>query len=74
MKTRDGAALGALLALILAVSVTSVPANEPIRVGFLAPLTGIFAQAGRDMLDGLKLGLEHSNYSGGERPVETSEE
>jgi hypothetical protein len=34
--------------------------GEPVRIGFMAPLSGIFAQAGKDMLDGLKLGLEQS--------------
>ena len=30
-------------------------AAETIRIGYLGPQTGIFAQAGKDMLDGLKL-------------------
>lgn len=37
-------------------------AAEPIRVGFMAPLTGIFAQPGKEMLEGLKLALEHAGY------------
>ena len=46
----------ALVVLVLVAS--TAPAAEPIKVGFVGPLTGIFAQAGKDMLDGLKMGLE----------------
>jgi branched-chain amino acid transport system substrate-binding protein len=49
-------------------------AQEPIRVGFLGPLTGIFAQAGKDMLDGLKLAFEQINYQAGGRKIELFEE
>ena len=57
-----------------------VPADRPadaaetIRIGFLGPLTGIFAQAGKDMLDGLKLSLEEVNYQAGGRKIELIEE
>ncbi len=55
----------------LALFVTSpAPAQETIRVGFLGPLTGIFAQAGKDMLDGLKLSLEQTNYQVAGRKIE----
>jgi branched-chain amino acid transport system substrate-binding protein len=65
----------AFVALVLVV-----PANHPadaaetIRIGFLGPLTGIFAQAGKDMLDGLKLSLEEANYQAGGRKIELIEE
>src|SRR2546427_12173542 len=45
-------------------------AAETIRIGFLGPLTGIFAQAGKDMLDGLKLSLEQIGYQAGGRKIE----
>jgi branched-chain amino acid transport system substrate-binding protein len=49
----------AALAVALVLSITlAAPAAEPIRIGFMGPLSGIFAQAGKDMLDGLKMGLE----------------
>jgi branched-chain amino acid transport system substrate-binding protein len=40
-----------------------VPAGaEELRIGFLAPTTGIFAQVGKDMVDGFQLYLdEHKN-------------
>ncbi|MBI2205282.1 MAG: hypothetical protein HYU41_15650 [Candidatus Rokubacteria bacterium] len=53
-----------MLKLVLAIALAGVAlvpvanAAEPIRVGFMAPLTGIFAQAGQDMLAGLKLAFE----------------
>ena len=54
--------LTSALALGLALlASSSAPAQETIRVGFLGPLTGIFAQAGKDMLDGLKLSFEQSS-------------
>src|SRR4029077_2939143 len=53
-------------------------AAESIRIGYLGPLTGIFAQAGKDMLDGLKLSLEQVNYQvsgqAGGRKIELIEE
>jgi branched-chain amino acid transport system substrate-binding protein len=62
----------ALAPALLAPSPAS--AQEPIRVGFLGPLTGIFAQAGKDMLDGLKLSFEQINYQAGGRKIELFEE
>ena len=49
-------------------------AAETIRIGFLGPLTGIFAQAGKDMLDGLKLSLEQIGYQAAGRKIELFEE
>jgi branched-chain amino acid transport system substrate-binding protein len=49
-------------------------AAETIRIGYLGPLTGIFAQAGKDMLDGLKLSLEEVGYQAGTRKIELIEE
>src|SRR5881628_1652809 len=49
-------------------------AAESIRVGYVGPQTGIFAQAGKDMLDGLKLAFEQVNYQAGGRKVELIEE
>jgi len=51
-----------------------VTAAETIRIGYLGPLTGIFAQAGKDMLDGLKLSLEQVGYQAGGRKIELFEE
>jgi alkanesulfonate monooxygenase SsuD/methylene tetrahydromethanopterin reductase-like flavin-dependent oxidoreductase (luciferase family) len=57
--------VGLTAALFLAVAVGSsgpAAAAETIRIGFMGPLTGIFAQAGKDMLDGLKMALEQVTY------------
>ncbi|HYS21593.1 MAG TPA: ABC transporter substrate-binding protein, partial [Gemmatimonadales bacterium] len=64
---------GMVLTLILLAAHPS-PAAETIRIGYLGPLTGIFAQAGKDMLDGLKLALEQVNYQAGGRKIELFEE
>jgi branched-chain amino acid transport system substrate-binding protein len=40
----------------------SVPAKaQELRIGFLAPMTGIFAQIGKDMANGFELYLEQNN-------------
>ena len=64
-------AVGAV-ALVLATGPAS--AAEAIRVGFLAPMTGIFAQAGKDMSDGLKMAFEQAGYQAGGRKIELIEE
>jgi branched-chain amino acid transport system substrate-binding protein len=45
----------------------SLPAKaEDLRIGFIAPMTGIFAQIGKDMVNGFQLYLdEHQNKLGG---------
>jgi branched-chain amino acid transport system substrate-binding protein len=52
----------AAAALLLLAAVTPAAAAEPIRIGFLAPLSGLFAQAGKDMLEGMQLGLEEAGF------------
>jgi branched-chain amino acid transport system substrate-binding protein len=61
-----------LLALMLIAS--AAPAAEPIKVGYMGPLTGIFAQAGKDMLDGLKMGVESAGGQAAGRKIEIVEE
>src|ERR1700674_2815133 len=70
---RPGLIVLCLLAAALA-PVRPAPAAESIRIGYLGPQTGIFAQAGKDMLDGLKLALEQINYQAGGRKIELFEE
>src|SRR6185503_1953521 len=69
-----GAAARAVLVLwAIALWTGPAAAAETIRVGFMSPLTGIFAQAGKDMLDGLKMALEQVNYQAGGRKIELIE-
>ncbi len=62
-----------VLALVLLLT-GSAGAADAIRVGYLGPLTGIFAQAGKDMLDGFKMAFEEAGYKAGGRKVELIEE
>jgi len=60
--------------VVVLVSTGPASAAETIRVGFLAPMTGIFAQAGKDMSDGLKMAFEQVGYQAGGRKIELIEE
>jgi branched-chain amino acid transport system substrate-binding protein len=42
----------------------------PIKIGFIAPVSGPFAQVGKDMLDGIKLYLEEIGYQAAGRNIE----
>ncbi len=68
----------ALASLVLALAMTADPgvasAAETIKVGFLSSLSGIFAQAGKDMLDGLKIAFEQIGYQTAGRKIELIEE
>jgi branched-chain amino acid transport system substrate-binding protein len=56
--------LGSCLALGLAW--TPQASAEEVRIGFISPVTGIFAQIGKDMVDGFQLYLaQHNNKLGG---------
>jgi len=60
----------AAAALLLLAAVTPAAAAEPIRIGFLAPFSGLFAQAGKDMLEGMQLGLEEAGLQVAGRKIE----
>ncbi len=73
---RRGIWMVALLAFAIAAGASpGLPAtSEPIRVGFMAPLSGQFAQAGKDMLDGLRLYFEQVGFQAAGRKIELIEE
>jgi branched-chain amino acid transport system substrate-binding protein len=51
-----------LLGSVVALGVTPpLNAAEELRIGFVAPTTGIFAQVGKDMVDGFQLYLDDVN-------------
>jgi len=45
-------------ALAIGATATSAQQQEELRIGFLAPTTGIFAQIGKDMVDGFQMYLD----------------
>ncbi len=72
---RNVARLGILLLWVVAAAPPTFAATgEPIRVGFMAPLSGQFAQAGKDMLDGLRLYFEQVGSQAAGRKIELIEE
>jgi branched-chain amino acid transport system substrate-binding protein len=67
--------LGAVVALGITVSAVGPSrAADTVRVGYLGPQTGIFAAAGKDMLDGLKLAFEQLGYQTAGRKIELIDE
>ena len=63
-RTATTIVLGGVLAAALAVP-SSARADE-LRIGFIAPMTGIFAQVGKDMVNGFQMYLdEHGGKLGG---------
>ncbi|HEX3177516.1 MAG TPA: ABC transporter substrate-binding protein [Methylomirabilota bacterium] len=75
MRLRQLVRPGAATALCLLLLVPSTaPAADPIRVGYLGPLTGIFAAAGKDMLEGLKMAFEQASWEAAGRKIELIEE
>jgi len=62
--------------MVLAAAVLAAPAaalaaeRGPVKIGFLAPLSGFFAQTGKDMLNGFELALEEAGGQAGGRKIE----
>ena len=64
MKSNIAARLSTLLVgicLAFAAELAPAAAQEELRIGFIAPTTGPYAQVGADMLNGLNLYLEKAN-------------
>jgi branched-chain amino acid transport system substrate-binding protein len=55
--------------IVSGMSSTAMAAG-PIKIGFIAPLTGNWAQNGMDMVDGFKLYLEEVNNTVSDRKIE----
>ena len=47
-----------LLGSAVAFGLPPAPSAEELRIGLLAPMTGIFAQVGKDMVDGFQMYLD----------------
>ena len=69
---RNRAILIGITAILIALARLPVPAQVrgPIKIGFIAPLSGGYAQNGRDILNGLQLYLEQIGYQAAGRRVE----
>jgi len=50
-----------LLGGALALTIGTPAQSEELRIGFIAPMTGIFAQVGKDMVNGFQMYLDEVN-------------
>ena len=70
------AAIFALLSVVSAAGLLAgqtaprPPANDPIRVGFVGPLSGAYAQNGRDIQNGMLLYFEQIEFQAAGRKIE----
>ena len=62
--------LAVLFVVALAGVLPTAAQKGPIKVGFIAPLTGGAAQAGKDMLNGFQMWLDENNQTIAGRKVE----
>ena len=66
--------IAVVVAMIGVLAITVAPAvradDNPIKIGFLAPLTGPFADVGKDMVEGVQLALKSLGGKIAGRPVE----
>lgn len=74
MKTLLALTLVLLLAVTGLAPVTTAADKPPIKIGFITPRTGNFAQMGIDMGEGFKLYLAEHDYTIAGRKVELIEE
>src|SRR5499427_9391962 len=62
--------LGSLLATAFVLAAGDADAQGPIRIGFISPLTGAIAAAGKDMYSGCELYWQESGWQMAGRKVE----
>jgi branched-chain amino acid transport system substrate-binding protein len=74
MRTLLALTLVLLVAMTGIVPVTTAADKPPIKIGFITPRTGNFAQMGIDMGEGFKLYLAEHDYTIAGRKVELIEE
>jgi branched-chain amino acid transport system substrate-binding protein len=60
VRTAGAALIGAALAFAIGPAPAAAEQQE-LRIGFIAPITGIFAQVGKDMVDGFNMYLDEVN-------------
>jgi len=53
----------------MALGITPIVNAEELRIGYVAPTTGIFAQVGKDMVDGFKMYLDEKKNKFGNADV-----
>src|SRR4051794_32118951 len=69
--TRLQRSIGPLLggSLMMGLGLVSAVQAEELRIGYVAPTTGIFAQVGKDMVDGFKMYLDEKKNKFGNTDV-----
>ncbi|HYB73582.1 MAG TPA: ABC transporter substrate-binding protein [Candidatus Sulfotelmatobacter sp.] len=65
-------ALGFILSLTLATGAGVASGQEAIKIGFISPLSGAIAQAGKDMYSGCEMFWEESGWQIGGRKLEVT--
>jgi branched-chain amino acid transport system substrate-binding protein len=68
---KPGLRAAVVLATVLAAASTAIVGGQkgPIKVGFIVPLSGAYAQNGRDILNGFLLYLEEIGYKAAGREI-----
>src|SRR5262245_51764691 len=71
--SRSRRAFGSVLltgSLAVAMSTAAMAQAQELRIGYVAPVTGIFAQQGKDIVDGFQFYLDEVKHDFGEAKVQ----